>query len=88
MVHSKNKEIYFYFIQKNDLNKKYLYSHPNSISAMKGVSKMDKNKTNNDPKNLDTPLNDQTSGIPSDTSGSYTGVPEDGGEPIQDADDL
>lgn len=23
-----------------------------------------------------------------DTDGSYTGVPEDGGEPIQDSDDL
>jgi len=26
--------------------------------------------------------------IPSDVLGSYTGVPEDGEEPIQDADDL
>lgn len=27
-------------------------------------------------------------GIPSDINGSYTGTPKDGGEPIQDADDL
>lgn len=26
--------------------------------------------------------------IPTDVDGSYTGVPEDGGEPVQDADDL
>ena len=26
--------------------------------------------------------------IPTDTLGSYTGSPEDGGRPIQDADDL
>jgi hypothetical protein len=26
--------------------------------------------------------------IPSDVDGSYTGVPLDGGEPVQDADDL
>lgn len=27
-------------------------------------------------------------GIASDTLGSYTGTPEDGGRPVQDADDL
>ncbi len=32
--------------------------------------------------------NKQDSQIPSDVLGSYTGVPEDGEEPIQDADDL
>ena len=26
--------------------------------------------------------------IPSDVDGSYTGVPLDGGQPVQDADDL
>lgn len=26
--------------------------------------------------------------IPTDTLGSYTGAPEDGGKPVQDADDL
>ena len=26
--------------------------------------------------------------IPTDTLGSYTGSPEDGGKPVQDADDL
>jgi len=31
---------------------------------------------------------DNTENIHSDVLGSYTGVPEDGGRPIQDADDL
>lgn len=31
---------------------------------------------------------DQDEGFDYDPTGSYTGVPEDGGEPVQDADDL
>ncbi len=30
----------------------------------------------------------RTAQIPSDVTGSYTGVPEDGQRPVQDADDL
>lgn len=40
----------------------------------------------NDPE-IHNSLNNKE-GIPSDVLGSYTGVPEDGEEPIQDADDL
>jgi len=31
---------------------------------------------------------DEDLGSPFDPMGSYTGLPEDGGEPVQDADDL
>ncbi len=33
-------------------------------------------------------LNCKDENVHSDVNGSYTGVPEDGGEPVQDADDL
>ncbi len=37
---------------------------------------------------LSQPLNCKEENIFSDVNGSYTGVPIDGGEPVQDADDL
>ena len=31
---------------------------------------------------------EESKNIPTDVLGSYTGVPRDGGQPVQDADDL
>ncbi len=54
------------------------------MSKKKKTEKTINNKVNeviNAYKNLDQ-------SIQSDVNGSYTGVPLDGGEPVQDADDL
>ncbi len=48
-------------------------------------NKNTKKKTENE---LSQPLNCTEDNIFSDVNGSYTGVPIDGGEPVQDADDL
>ncbi len=46
-----------------------------------------KNKKSN--KEMAEPLgSNNDDSIKSDVNGSYTGYPEDGGQPIQDADDL
>ncbi len=43
---------------------------------------------NKEKSNINLPLSEENNEVPSDTLGSYTGVPEDGGIPEQDADDL
>ncbi len=49
---------------------------------------MNKNKKKQQQAELSQPLNCTEENIFSDVNGSYTGVPVDGGEPVQDADDL
>lgn len=48
---------------------------------------MEKNKQNKVDEILDA-YKSMDKSIQSDVNGSYTGVPLDGGEPVQDADDL
>lgn len=50
---------------------------------------MAKPKKHNDPKELAQAMRRMQQGpIPSDVLGSYTGTDEEGGAPVQDADDL
>lgn len=49
---------------------------------------MKKKNTKPTQKALEVTESVDTNNIASDINGSYTGCPEDGGEPVQDADDL
>lgn len=61
----------------------------NRKSRKSGKIKSHSTKSNKATDKINIPCDlSPDSSVPTDTLGSYTGSPEDGGKPVQDADDL